>query len=356
MNRDQVAHADARAFWVDRARAVKEHVRIEDVVGGVVSLKGKGATRYAFCPFHDNAKTPAFVVKADSKQFFHCFGCGANGDVIKFVMLKQGLSFREAVELLESKHGVAKVVATPVKPPPSASVPQVEDRQRLDRSLQMERQSVALTPDSPPVQYLLARAIVRPSSYGVGAAEVNDGWPVDLRYLERCWHDFERRNYPALVAAIRGYDGALLTMHRTYLDRGADGVWRKAKVEKAKLVVGSFGPGYIRLGEAADRMIGGEGIETTLSAMQLYRRPGLCYVTAGRMKSIEPPFVCSDYLIAADKGGKDRWGERHAQAGAARFGGHRKVRVVIPKIEADKGDFNDWVVERAAAAREAVPA
>lgn len=346
MNGRQARHADEHAKWVERAQQIKERVSIGDVVGRVVKLKGtQKGNLYGFCPFHANSDTPAFVVN-QRKKFFHCFGCGANGDVIKFVMLRQPLPFREAIELLESQNGIRLIEAS--KPAPAPAVPQVLDRQALDRSHEIEKASVALTPDCPPVRYLLGRAIIRPADYGVGDPAINDGWPVDLRYLERCWHGFEKRNFPALVAAIRGYDGTLLTMHRTYLALRPDGSWGKAVIDKPRLVVGSFGPGYIRLGEPAAEMVGGEGIETSLSAMQLWRRAGLCFVTSGRMKSIEPPFMCSDFIYAADKGGKGNWGEKFAKEGAASIAKGRRVAVKIPRIAADKGDYNDLVQERAA--------
>src|SRR5262249_32708186 len=159
---------------------------------------------------------------------------------------------------------------------------------------------------------------------GIGDQAVNAGWPPDLRFDPQCWHDLERRSFAAMVAAIRAHDGTLLTIHRTYLEEQAGGAWGKAPVDKAKLVVGRFGPGFIRLGRDADAMIGGEGIETSLSAMQLWRRSGICFVNSGRMRSVEPPFLCGDFIYAADKGGKGRWGEVFAQQGARAFSVGRK--------------------------------
>jgi DNA primase len=74
---------------------------IVDVVERYVPLKKAGANYVACCPFH-NEKTPSFSV-SPSKQFYHCFGCGAHGSAISFVMEHQGLSFPEAVDDL-AKH------------------------------------------------------------------------------------------------------------------------------------------------------------------------------------------------------------------------------------------------------------
>jgi DNA primase len=71
---------------------------IIDVVGEHVALKRAGKNFVGLCPFHKE-KTPSFSVSPD-KQFFHCFGCGVGGDVIKFVQKILGLGFPEALEFL----------------------------------------------------------------------------------------------------------------------------------------------------------------------------------------------------------------------------------------------------------------
>ena len=77
---------------------------VVDVVDNRVKLKKTGKNYSACCPFH-NEKTPSFSVSPD-KQFYHCFGCGASGDAIKFVMEFEGLSFPEAVDNLAGTVGL----------------------------------------------------------------------------------------------------------------------------------------------------------------------------------------------------------------------------------------------------------
>ena len=77
---------------------------IVDVIERYVPLKKAGANFVACCPFH-NEKSPSFTV-SQSKQFYHCFGCGAHGTSIGFVMEHGGLSFVDAVEELASSIGV----------------------------------------------------------------------------------------------------------------------------------------------------------------------------------------------------------------------------------------------------------
>ena len=77
---------------------------IIEVIGSRVQLKRAGREYKACCPFHDE-KSPSFTVSAD-KQFYHCFGCGAHGTVLGFVMDYDHLGFIEAVEELAARAGL----------------------------------------------------------------------------------------------------------------------------------------------------------------------------------------------------------------------------------------------------------
>ena len=83
---------------------LRAKVSIVDVVGAKVKLIRKGREYHACCPFH-NEKTPSFTVN-EAKGFYHCFGCGAHGDIIKFEMEANNLPFMEAVEKLANKAGL----------------------------------------------------------------------------------------------------------------------------------------------------------------------------------------------------------------------------------------------------------
>jgi DNA primase len=83
---------------------IKAQTDIVAVVGDVVSLRKAGSTWKGLCPFHQE-KTPSFNVNKD-KGFFKCFGCGAGGDVVKFVELYQKLSFPEAVRHLAQRASI----------------------------------------------------------------------------------------------------------------------------------------------------------------------------------------------------------------------------------------------------------
>jgi DNA primase len=84
---------------------LKHQADIVVVVQDYVSLKKVGSKYKGLCPFH-NEKTPSFQVDRD-KGFFHCFGCGAGGDVIKFIELHERVGFADAVRLLAQRFGMA---------------------------------------------------------------------------------------------------------------------------------------------------------------------------------------------------------------------------------------------------------
>src|SRR5205085_132085 len=83
---------------------IKKRLDIGDVVGETVRLTRAGRNLKGLCPFHSE-KTPSFVVYPNNASY-HCFGCGANGDIFGFVMKTEGLDFRGALEKLAAKAGV----------------------------------------------------------------------------------------------------------------------------------------------------------------------------------------------------------------------------------------------------------
>lgn len=88
----------------DKIAEVRSRADIVRVIGRSVNLKKAGRNWKGLCPFHSE-KTPSFNVQPD-KQIFHCFGCGAGGDVFRFVMDHEGRTFPEAVRMLAAEVGV----------------------------------------------------------------------------------------------------------------------------------------------------------------------------------------------------------------------------------------------------------
>ncbi len=89
----------------DFAYTLKQQADIVRIVGDYVKLKKAGAQNFSgLCPFH-NEKTPSFSVH-QTRQFYHCFGCGVSGDVFSFVQKIENITFPEAVRLVAQKLGV----------------------------------------------------------------------------------------------------------------------------------------------------------------------------------------------------------------------------------------------------------
>ena len=103
----EVSHSSHRPITaMDFVEQLKSNIDIVKIVGEYVRLRRIGATgRYlGLCPFHQE-KTPSFNVN-QTRQFYKCFGCGAGGDALKFVMEVDGLSFPETLKLLAERNGI----------------------------------------------------------------------------------------------------------------------------------------------------------------------------------------------------------------------------------------------------------
>src|SRR6188768_3719505 len=87
--------------WLDELRS---RVTLSSVVMRTTKLQKSGHEWKACCPFH-NEKTPSFTVN-DEKGFYHCFGCGAHGDVIRFLTDSRGMPFMDAVKELAGRAGM----------------------------------------------------------------------------------------------------------------------------------------------------------------------------------------------------------------------------------------------------------
>lgn len=98
---------------------LRDRLPLSEIAGKRIRLTRAGREFKACCPFH-NEKSPSFYIN-DDKQFYHCFGCGAHGDIVGFVMHHDRLSFPEAVEALAAQAGLQVPRDTPV------------DRERFDQ-------------------------------------------------------------------------------------------------------------------------------------------------------------------------------------------------------------------------------
>jgi DNA primase len=91
---------------------IKDRLNIVDVISENVKLRRSGSSYSGFCPFHDNKRTPALAVFAETGTW-HCFGCGEGGDVFSYLMKREGWDFRETLEYLAKRTGVQLEPPTP---------------------------------------------------------------------------------------------------------------------------------------------------------------------------------------------------------------------------------------------------
>ena len=94
----------SRSFSSDIIDQVITSSDIVDIISQYVTLTKSGTSLKCCCPFH-NEKTPSFVVTPD-KQLYHCFGCGAGGNVVNFIMEIEKLNFIEAIRYLAERAGI----------------------------------------------------------------------------------------------------------------------------------------------------------------------------------------------------------------------------------------------------------
>lgn len=177
--------------------------------------------------------------------------------------------------------------------------------------------------------YLLSRAI----------ADVRA--PGALRFHPRCWYrgdpedprDGVRDAWPALIAAVRGNDGALTGLHRTWLTLdGSD----KAPVSTPRRAMGALLGNGVRFGVAADVLAAGEGIETMLSLREAFPRlPAIAALSASHLAALEIPLSVRRLYLARDA---DPAGHRAVAALAARA---ENAGVEPILLDSDRGDWND---------------
>ena len=145
-------------------------VDIVDVVDRYVKLKKAGANFQALCPFH-NEKSPSFSV-SPSKQFYHCFGCGAHGNAIGFLMEYSGLAYPEAIRALAEQYGIPVPETQRGEKPAGAEIPGLA--QRMNDALSYYR--AELKKSRTAIEYLKGRGLSGEiaARYGLGYAP--DGW------------------------------------------------------------------------------------------------------------------------------------------------------------------------------------
>lgn len=281
---------------------IRSRLRISDIVGRVVTWDRKKSNPakqeyYACCPFHAE-NTPSFHVR-DRRGSYHCFGCGADGDIFTFVQETDGLSFREAVAQLAGEAGLADGGLAPIPP-------EEQDRRRKESEAAREKAEQA---DN------IYREAERKKAYGIwrGGEPIRRSaiepyliarkvWPLSSSLHIRCapdltyWHTrtnvqtgrdepYELYSGPAILLPITGSTGHFLGVHITFVDPDRPGEKielvcpRSGEDLPAKKIRGSQRCGAIRLieRERPTRLVIGEGFENVGSVMRAELARGTKY-------------------------------------------------------------------------------
>ena len=150
---------------------------IVDVIGTRVPLRKAGKEYKACCPFH-NEKTPSFNVVPD-KQFYHCFGCGAHGTALGFLMDYDHLTFVEAVEELATRAGVDVPYEKSSVPQPAK--PTLDQYQLMESAADFFRKRLRSSPAA--IEYLKKRGLTGETAARFGIGYAADAWDELLNQL-----------------------------------------------------------------------------------------------------------------------------------------------------------------------------
>ena len=173
-----------------------------DIVGRHVQLKKGGANFSGLCPFHTE-KSPSFTV-SPSKQFFHCFGCGKNGNAIGFLMEHLGMSFPEAVKDLAQQYGL-QVPEEDLSPIERARQAQARAQQSSLTDL-LEKAAQAYTAElkeaGHAIDYLKGRGLSGEVARDFGLGYAPAGW----RFLAGIFPDYSQERLVECGLVITGQD------------------------------------------------------------------------------------------------------------------------------------------------------
>jgi DNA primase len=174
-------------------------VDVVDVVSRYVQLKKAGANFQGLCPFHGE-KTPSFTV-SPSKQFYHCFGCGAHGNAIGFLMAYASLGYVDAVKELASSAGLQVPDERPRSPAEAARKEREPDLYAvMEKAMDFYRAQLKASPRA--VEYLKGRGLTGEIAARFRIGYAPDGW----QGLKEAFPDYDDKTLVELGLVIQGED------------------------------------------------------------------------------------------------------------------------------------------------------
>jgi putative DNA primase/helicase len=257
------------------------------------------------CPLHGGHS----LVLADGRNgrlLVRCWGGGCDARDVLAELRRRGL-------LSGCSDG------TPPAPLPARS----DKRPEAARRIEIARRIWDAARDargSPVVHYLAGRGITLPPPPSLR-------WAPTLRRPDGAYAS-------AVVARVDNIDGERIGVHRTWIERGPDGAWRR----RDRAMLGRVAGGAVRLAPAGETLLIVEGIESALAAMELTGWPAWAALWAGGIERLALPTIVRNVAIAVDRDGA---GERAAHAAAQRWlDDGRRVRLLVPdRLGADANDL-----------------
>lgn len=226
----------------DSIEALKARLDIVDIVGSYIELKRAGSSFKAPCPFHDE-KSPSFVVNP-SRQSYHCFGCGAHGDSIKFVMEYEKLNYPEAIEKLAASNNFSLHYTDDTKQKKRSTLLEAinEWYQKLleehkvaheylhERGVyasSIERFGIGYAPTSPEtLRFLEQRKLPTAEAVEQGAIGRGDDGRLFARFIERITFPIHSTS-----GSIVGFGGRTITGHQAkYVNSSQSAIFNKSRL------------------------------------------------------------------------------------------------------------------------------
>lgn len=226
----------------DSIEALKAQLDIVDVIGSYIEIKKAGANFKAPCPFHDE-KSPSFVI-SPAKQIYHCFGCNAGGDAIKFTMEYEKLNYPEAIEkladtynftlhydnnrgpkkeksLLIEKLGQYYISLLPKKP---EALKYLHERGIYESSI--ERFGIGYAPSSQmSIGFLKQQMFTMPEAIELGVVGQGDN-NIYARFIERITFPIHTSN-----GTLVGFGGRTITGHQAkYVNSPQSKIFNKSRL------------------------------------------------------------------------------------------------------------------------------
>ncbi len=225
----------------DSIDALKARLDVVDVVGSYVELKKAGANFKAPCPFHDE-KTASFVV-SPAKQIYHCFGCGAGGDSVKFVMEYEKLNYPEALEKLASSYNFTLAYTDNKHNKPRSQVMDVVNswyqnllvsnatanaylKERGIYESSIEKFGIGYAPDSnATIHFIKSQSLPIAEAVNMGVLG-SDGHRTFARFIERITFPIHSSN-----GTLVGFGGRTITGHQAkYVNSPETPFFNKSKL------------------------------------------------------------------------------------------------------------------------------